>query len=132
MAEVHVYSINDIKKGSNVLIDGVPCRVVDIATSKTGKHGHAKARIEAVGIIDGKKRVIVKPTSAKIEVPIIEKKTAQILSISGNTAQVMDSETFETFELEIPEELRGELKEGMSVIYWDVMNHKIMKQIKKE
>ncbi len=132
MAEVHVYSINDIKKGSNVLIEGVPCRVVDIATSKTGKHGHAKARIEAVGIIDGKKRVIVKPTSAKIEVPIIEKKTAQILSISGNTAQVMDSETFETFELEIPEELRGELKEGMSVIYWDVMNHKIMKQIKKE
>ncbi len=118
------------KEGSYIIIDGVACKVVGIQISKTGKHGHAKARIEAIGLIDEKKRELVLPTSDNIEIPIIEKKTAQVLSITGNKANVMDAETFETFDLVIPEELKGQVVEGCQVLYWLILDEKIMKQIK--
>jgi len=70
------------------------------------------------------------PGHDRVEVPIIEKKTAQVLSVTGNTANVMDTETYETFEMDIPEELREEVKEGTSVLYWVLMGIKVMKQIK--
>src|SRR3989344_1716833 len=97
-------SVASLQKGSYIVIEGVPCRVVDTQTSRPGKHGHAKVRLQAVGIIDGKKRDIVMPGHDNIEVPIIEKKNAQVLSITGNKANVMDSETYETFDMEIPDE----------------------------
>ena len=70
------------------------------------------------------------PGHDKMDAPIIEKKSAQILSISGNKANVMDTETYETFEMDIPEELQGEVREGSEVLYWLVMGTKVMKQVK--
>jgi translation initiation factor 5A len=119
-----------VKEGSYIIMDGVACRVVGVQISKTGKHGHAKARIESIGLIDNKKREMVLPTSENVEVPIIEKKSAQVLSITGNKANVMDVETFETFDLVIPEELKGQVVEGCQVLYWLILDDKIMKQIK--
>ena len=98
--------------------------------SKTGKHGHAKCRVEAVGVLDDQKIIKVMPGRDKVDVPLIEKKTAQVLSISNDTASVMDMETYETFELKIPDELKGQVKEGSQVLYWIVMNEKVMKQLK--
>ena len=120
----------NVKEGDTILLDGVPCRAVSVSRSKPGKHGAAKARIVAVGIIDNKKRDVVMPGSERIDVPIIEKKTAQILSVSGNMANVMDMESYETFDLEIPEELKGDIKDGIQVLYWLLMGHKMMKQVK--
>lgn len=119
-----------IKVGGYIIMSGVACKVVDTSTSKPGKHGHSKFRIVAVGILDGKKRDIVIPGHDKVEVPLVEKKTAQILNISENTVSVMDSETYETFDLEIPEELKGKLTEGIQVVYWIILGDKIMKQVK--
>ena len=96
-------SISSLQKGNFVVIDDVACKVVDTQTSRPGKHGHAKVRLSAVGLTDGKKRVIVMPGHDHIETPIIEKKTAQVLSVSGNKANVMDAENYETFDLDIPE-----------------------------
>ncbi len=124
--------VNTIKEGSYLVIDGSPCKVGSIQVSRPGKHGHAKMRIEGVGLLDGKKREVVMPGHDNVEVPIIEKKTAQILSVTGNTAQVMDSETFETFDMAIPEELQGQVTEGQNILYWVVLDSKIMKQIKSE
>ena len=124
--------VGSLQKGSYIVLEGAACRVVDLQVSRPGKHGHAKSRIEGVGIVDSKKRVIVMPTHDNVEVPIIEKKTAQVLSVHGNMANVMDSETFETFDLEIPEELKGACTEGCTVLYWQVLNDKIMKQVKTE
>lgn len=123
-------SAGSIQKGSYIMIEGVACRVVDTQTSKPGKHGHAKIRISAIGIIDEKKRIVVMPGHDNVDVPIIEKKTAQILSIQNDVANVMDSETYETFDLKIPEELKGQVVEGCSVLYWQILNDKVMKQIK--
>jgi len=119
-----------IQKGDTVLIDDAACKVVSTQTSKTGKHGHAKIRIQAVGIFDDKKRDIVLPSHDNIDVPIIEKKSAQVLSITGEMANVMDMETFETVDLKIPEELKGQIKEGTQVLYWQIMDQKLIKQIK--
>lgn len=119
-----------MKTGSYIIIDGAACRVVNVQISKPGKHGHAKVRIEAIGLIDEKKREIVVPGSENVEIPIIEKKTAQVLSIDGNKANVMDAETYETFDLEIPDELKGQAVEGCQVVYWQILSDKVMKQVK--
>lgn len=128
--EVKLVSVGSLKKGDTLLIDGAPCRVTTIQVSRPGKHGHAKVNLMAVGIIDSKKRNVVMPGHDKIEVPIIEKKTAQILSISNNKANVMDMETYETFDMEIPEELKGEATEGAQVLYWVLAGQKVMRQVK--
>ena len=123
---------NQIQKGSFILLGGIACKVVDVEISKPGKHGHTKVRISAMGLVDDKKRIEVMPGHDNVEVPIIEKRNAQVLSVQGDTANVMDSETYETYDLKIPEEFKGQIKNGMSVLYWDIMNEKVIKQIKGE
>ncbi|HHE36563.1 MAG TPA: translation initiation factor IF-5A [Candidatus Woesearchaeota archaeon] len=128
--EVKRRSVGSLQVGNYVVIDGAACTVTNIQVSRPGKHGHAKVRLDAVGIVDGRKRQIVMPGHDEIEVPVIDKRNAQVLSITGDTAQVMDSETYETFDLAIPEELKPELKEGDVVLYWVILNDRVMKQIK--
>ena len=123
-------SANNVQKGSSIILEGVPSRVVDVEISKPGKHGHSKVRVSAVGLVDDKKRIVVMPGHDNIEVPIIEKRTAQVLSVQGDKANVMDSETYETFDLKIPEEFKSQVTEGASVLYWTIMEHKIIKQVK--
>ncbi len=128
--EKKLVSVGTLKKGDTIIIDGAPCRITDTATSRPGKHGHAKVNLTAAGLLDGKKRNVVMPGHDRVEVPIIEKKSAQILSVTGTTANVMDTETYETFEMEIPEELQADVKEGVEVLYWTMMGAKVMKQVK--
>lgn len=122
-------SVGSLKKGNYVVIEGAACTVSDTQVSRPGKHGHAKVRLTAVGIVDGKKRVIVLPGHDNIDAPVIEKKIAQVLSISGDIANVMESETYETFDLNIPEELKGQVVEGANVVYWIILNDKAMKSV---
>ena len=122
--------IGSIKVGGYIIIDGVACRVVSVQTSKTGKHGNAKARIEAIGLINDDKKVIVKPSHDKAEVPIVEKKSAQVLSVNNDIANVMDVETFETFDIKIPEELKGKVQENSNVVFWIILGIKVLKQMK--
>lgn len=125
-----IVGATSIKEGSFILIDGVACKVVNTDTSKSGKHGHAKVRIVAIGLIDEKKREIVMPGHDNVEVPIIEKKTAQVLSVVGDKANVMDTETYETFDLAIPADMKDKVMEGVQVLYWIILGEKVMKQIK--
>jgi translation initiation factor 5A len=119
-----------MKPGSFIVMGGAACKVVDVQISRPGKHGHAKARITAVGLLDDKKRVEVMPGHDMVDVPIIGKKTAQVLSINGDTANLMDAETYETFDLPIPSELKDQIVEGVQVLYWVVLNERVMKQLK--
>lgn len=130
MYEKKLVSVGSLKKGDTIIIDNAPCKITETATSRPGKHGHAKVNLMAVGILDGKKRQAVMPGHDKVEAPIIEKKTAQILSISGNIAHVMDMETYETFDIDIPEDIKGEVAEGKEVLYWIIMEMRVMKQMK--
>src|SRR3989338_3212226 len=121
MADTKMASVGGLQKGSYVVLEDAACKVVDIQVSKPGKHGHAKVRLTAMGIVDSKKRIAVMPGHDNVEVPIVEKRSAQVLSIQGNKANVMESETYETFDLEIPEELRGQVLEGVNVVYWVIL-----------
>ncbi len=130
--DVKVTTAGSMKKGSFILIDNVACKVTDTQTSKPGKHGHAKIRITAVGILDDKRREFVGPAHDNVNTPIIEKRSAQVLSISGSKANVMDSESFETFDMDIPEELKADVVEGCNILYWVITGTKVMKQLKSE
>lgn len=129
---IKLVPISSLKKGNYIVIEGFACSVVDMQTSRPGKHGHAKVRLTATGLLDGKKRVIVMPGHDNVETPVVEKKSAQVLSIQGDIANVMDSESYETFDLKIPDELKGQVVEGCNVLYWVILNDKIMKQVKSE
>lgn len=122
--------VSTLQKGRYIVIEGAACVVTDIQISKPGKHGHAKVRLSAVGILDDKKRVIVMPGHDNVEVPIIDKRNAQVLSVHSDRANVMDTETYESFDIIVPEEMRGKLTEGSSVLYWVIMGEKVMKQVK--
>ena len=132
MGEVKQSSVGSLQKGSYVVIDGTACKVTDTQVSRPGKHGHAKVRMSAVGLLDDKKRVIVMPGHDNIDVPLIDKRTAQVLSISGKIANVMDAETYETFDLEIPDEFKDSCVEGCNVLYWVVLDSKVIKQVKSD
>ncbi|HIH72704.1 MAG TPA: translation initiation factor IF-5A [Thermococcaceae archaeon] len=124
--------VSKLKPGRYILIDDEPCRIVNITVSSPGKHGSAKARIEAVGIFDGKVRSIVKPTSAEVDVPIIDKRTGQIIALTPDTVQLMDMETYEIFDVPIAtgvdDEIKDKIREGISVEYWETLGRiKIMK-----
>lgn len=121
--------VGDLKIGSYVIVDDTPCRIVEITKSKPGKHGSAKARVIAIGVFDSLKRSFVKPVDAKVEMPMIEKKTGQIISILPNSLQLMDLETYEVFEAPLPDEdLRPRLSEGTEVEYWSILGRiKVMR-----
>lgn len=126
-----VFSIaKELKIGKYVLVDDIPCRVVQIESSKPGKHGAAKMRITAIGIFTGQKKTLLTPGDADVEVPIIERKTVQVLSVSGNTAQVMDKESYEVFDMDIPEELQGKVEAGKEVDIMAAMGKRIMERVR--
>jgi translation initiation factor 5A len=128
--EKTITEIKHLKKGSYVIIDGDPCRVDSISSTKSGKHGASKTRVDGIGLFDGRRRSIVKPSDEKIDVPIINKKKAQVLAISGDRAQLMDLADYSMFELDIPEELKGKLNSGEEIAYYELVGIKTLKQLK--
>jgi len=119
-----------LKVGSYVIIDNEPYRIMNFTKSKPGKHGSAKARVVAIGVFDGSKRSFVKPISAQVEVPIIEKRTGQVIALLPTSVQVMDLETYEIFEIPPPEEedIKSRLASGVEVEYWRILGKtKIMR-----
>ena len=117
------------KPGTTILWKGVACTVRSNDVSKTGKHGHAKCRMEIIGIFDGKKRVNVVPGDEKLEVPLVEKRKAQVLSVGENSASVMDLESYETIDLPFPSNLKEKLAEEKQVEYWDIEGKKSIMRI---
>ena len=120
----------ELKVGKYVLIDDIPCKVVNVESSKPGKHGSAKMRITAVGIFEGQKKTLLSPGDADVDIPIIDRKSVVILSVSGNNAQVMDQQTNEVYDLEIPEDLVNDAGPGKEAEVLEAMGRKKMERIK--
>jgi len=116
--------IGKIKEGRYIVIEDEPCKVLGIAMSKPGKHGAAKARIDAVGIFDGVKRSIVQPVSAKTYIPVVERKSGQVISIAGNMVQLMDMKDYSNFEIVMPEDKKGHVEVGKEIVYIESMGKK--------
>ena len=115
--------VGSLRVGGYMIIDNEPCHIVDIAKSKPGKHGSAKARIVAIGVFDGQKRQFVKPVDLNAEVPIIDKRPGQVFAVNPSGVQIMDLETFEYLDAPFPQEadLKDKLVAGAEIEYWRIL-----------
>jgi len=115
--------VGSLRVGSYIIIDDAPCKIVSYSKSKPGKHGAAKARIVAISVFDETKKTIVKPVSAQVDVPLIEKKVGQVIALLPNAVQLMDLETYEMLEAPYPddEDLKNKLESGVEVEYWQIL-----------
>lgn len=123
-------SAKDLKEGRYVIIDGIPCRVVQLESSRPGKHGGAKLRVTGIGVFDGQKKVFLTPSDADIEVPVIERRTVQILSVSGKVANVMDSTSYETYDIDVPEEELSKVEAGKEAEVMQCMGRKKFERVR--
>jgi translation initiation factor 5A len=109
--------VNKLKKGGYVLLEGRPCRVVDIAKSKTGKHGHAKANIAGTDLFTGRRYEAHLPTSHDIEVPFVQREDYALINIDGKHTQLLDlqgnmREDVELGESEVSQKLQDLWESG--------------------
>ena len=116
-------AVGSLRVGGYMIVDNQACRIVDLTKSKPGKHGAAKARIVTIGVFDGVKRSLVKPVDATAEIPMIDKRPGQVFSVSPNSVQIMDLETYEYVEAPFPEEedLKAKLTAGTEIEYWKIL-----------
>ena len=121
-----------LKPRSYFIIDGEPCRVISMDKSKPGKHGAAKANIVAVGFFDNRKRNVIMPADRMVDVPLIDKTSATVIADMGETYSLMDSETYETYEVQKPadDEVASKIELNSAVEVWHVMNTKIIVRVK--
>ncbi|MFB6076597.1 MAG: translation initiation factor IF-5A, partial [Candidatus Nanohaloarchaea archaeon] len=101
------------------------CEVKKAKKSAPGKHGHAKMKIRAEGVFDGQSYNETVPAEHKMLAPTIEKKTGQIVSQDGEFAQVMDMDTYETQEMELPDDL--DVGEGDEIKFWEIDDRNLIK-----
>lgn len=116
--------LRTLKPNRYIMIDDEPCRILSMTTSKPGKHGESKARVEAVGLFDNQKRSLVHPVTHKVKVPMIDRRKAQVLALMGSEVQLMDLETYETFNLPIPKEFEKGMVPGKEILYVVAMGRK--------
>lgn len=125
--------LGQLKSGSYVVIDGEPCRVVEVSRAKTGKHGSAKVHLTAICLFSGSRKTLVGPVGQRVEVPIIEKRAGQVTALIGDQVQIMDLETYETFEVDKPSDpaIASRLEPGKEVEYWVVMGRRMIVRVKE-
>jgi len=124
--------LGSLKEGHNIVIDGEPCRIVEVEKSKPGKHGSAKVRLVAIGIFDEVKRSMVGPADNRVEVPIVDKRSGQVVAVGSDSVSVMDNESLQIVEVPMPkdEALRAKIEPGVVVEYWSIMNRYLLVNVK--
>ncbi len=122
--------IRSLKVNNYMMIDDEPCKIKSIDTSKPGKHGEAKARIQAIGVFDGKKHSMISPVTHKVRVPIIDKRKAQVISIMGDEIKLMDMDNYDTFNLAIDDEdTLDKIEQGQEVGYLETEGRKKLTRV---
>lgn len=103
-----------LRKNEHVMIKGRPCKVVEMSTSKTGKHGHAKVHIVAIDIFTSKKLEDICPSTHNMDVPVVKRKEYMLMDIDADGfVSLMDPESSETKDdLRMPEGEVGEQIKG--------------------
>jgi translation initiation factor 5A len=122
----------DLKVGSYALIDNEPCQIVDIEKSKPGKHGSAKIRASGISLFDGKKKTYLAQADAGCQVPLVDKRSGQIVSVSPGGIQLMDLESYETLDMAMPidEDVASKIAAGKEVEYWVIMGRYKINRVK--
>jgi translation initiation factor 5A len=103
------------RKGTNILLKDKPCKVVDMSTSKTGKHGHAKINFTGIDIFTGKKYKALQSSTHNMWTFESTKSEWSVMSLEGDTLQLINEagETREDISLPADEELAKNIKEAV-------------------
>merc|ERR1711998_110418 len=100
-----------IRKGGSIMIKGNPCKVVDVSTSKTGKHGHAKCHFVAVNIFNGKKAEELCPATHNANVPFVNRKEYSVMGLEDEPfISLIDDDGNVREDLKLPDQTDDDLK----------------------
>ena len=124
--------VGELKQGSYAIINDEPSQIVSIQKSKPGKHGSAKFRCTAISIFDGRKQSFVSSTDTNIQIPIVDKRSGQIINLGPGSVQIMDLETYEMMDVAMPadDEIASKLVAGKNVEYWIIMDRIKIQRVK--
>lgn len=130
--DVELGTLKELRNGRLVIIDGEPCKVVNLELSKSGKHGSSKARLEAISLFSGSKKTILKPADSTVEIPILKRETAQVVALMGDKMQLMDLQSYETFEADVPAEFKDKIVQGCELDVQNVMGKRLITRVKEK
>merc|ERR1719192_2161549 len=85
------------------MIKGRPCKIVEMSTSKTGKHGHAKVHLVAIDIFTQKKLEDICPSTHNMDVPNVTRRDLQLIDIEDGFLTIMDEEGNLSSDIKVPE-----------------------------
>lgn len=112
-----------VRKGGHLVIRGRPCKVVDVSTSKTGKHGHAKCNFTAIDIFTGKKLEDMCPSTHNVDIPNVTRTDYNLLDVTedgfvslmmenGDIREDLQLPTQTDDDQKLSEQIRNDFDEG--------------------
>jgi len=107
----HTYPMEagQIRKGGYIMIKGNPCKVSDVSTSKTGKHGHAKCHFVAIDIFSGKKMEDLVPAGHTTSIPFVKKEEYQCIDVDDDGFVTLLTSGGDTrSDVKLPDEMKPE------------------------
>ena len=124
--------VGELKEGNYAIINDEPCQIRQITKSKPGKHGSAKFRCTAISLFDGRKQSYVASTDTNIQIPIVDKRSGQIISVSPASIQLMDLETYEMMDVNTPADadIAAKIEAGKEVEYWVILDRVKIQRVK--
>ncbi len=92
-----------LRKNGHVVIKSRPCKIVDMSTSKTGKHGHAKVHLVAIDIFTGKKLEDLCPSTHNMDVPNVRRNEWVLINIDDGFMNLMDNDGTPKDDVKVPD-----------------------------
>ncbi len=126
---LRITGATQLRPGNIVLYENEPFSVKSNDISKSGKHGASKCRIEMIGVFSGKKKILALSGSERFDVPNVEKRKYQVLSVSDSGVSAMDLESYETVDLPMNKELKEEIQPEKTVEVWDIEGKKVIMRV---
>ena len=99
---------SSLKKGGYVLIKGCPCKIIELQTSKVGKHGHAKVTLSANDIFTGKRMEMTSPSTHNVQIPIIERHDYPFIGIENGYVSILLDNSKVRDDIKLPSDELGE------------------------
>ncbi|KAG7087493.1 translation initiation factor eIF5A [Marasmius oreades] len=110
-----------LRKNGHVVIKGRPCKIVEMSTSKTGKHGHAKVHLVAIDIFTAKKMEDISPSTHNMDVPHVRRNEYQLVNIDDGFLNLMSQDGASKDDVKVPEgelgaQIQADFEEGKDLL----------------